>query len=129
MSNQTSSPVAQLDRLDSILLPYQQKWVSDKSAVKFYEKSRRIGITWAEALDNVLTAACSDGMDIWYIGYNKDMAKEYIDTCAEWAKKLSQAVSKVYNSELLEEDRKILSYSITFHSGFKIKSSSMQAVI
>ncbi len=64
MSNQTSSPVAQLDRLDSILLPYQQKWVSDKSAVKFYEKSRRIGITWAEALDNVLTAACSDGMDI-----------------------------------------------------------------
>ena len=162
MSNQNSSPVAQLDRLDSILLPYQQKWVSDKSAVKFYEKSRRIGITWAEALDNVLTAMTprgsvigmdkrsrtdrprsvsdrsihydqasepdnrmlSGGMNIWYIGYNKDMAKEYIDTCADWAKKLNQAVSKIYNSELLEEDKKILSYSITFHSGFKITALS-----
>lgn len=110
--------------IDSILLPYQKRWVRDKSAVKFYEKSRRIGVTWAEALDNVLTAASSQGMDIWYIGYNKDMAKEYIDTCAEWAKKLNQAVSKIYDNEIIDEDKKILSYSLNFHSGFKITALS-----
>ncbi len=149
---------AQSDKLDSILLPYQKRWVSDKSPVKFYEKSRRIGVTWAEALDNVLTAATSNGMDersrtdrprsvsdgsihcdqaserdnrmlsrgmdIWYIGYNKDMAREYIDTCADWAKKLNQAVSKIYDNEIIDEDKKILSYSITFHSGFKITALS-----
>ena len=145
-------------KIDSILLPYQKKWVQDKSAVKFYEKSRRIGITWAEALDNVLTAATSNsmdersrtdrprsvsdgriysdqasernnrtlsrGMDVWYIGYNKDMAKEYIDTCADWARRLNQAVSKIYDNEIINEDKKILSYSITFHSGYKITALS-----
>lgn len=111
-------------KIDSILLPYQKKWVADKSAVKFYEKSRRIGITWAEALDNVLTACSNKGMDVWYIGYNKDMAREYIDTCADWAKKLNQAVSNIYDNELVDEDKKILSYSITFHSGFKITALS-----
>lgn len=111
-------------RIDSILLPYQKKWVQDKSVVKFYEKSRRIGITWAEALDNVLTAASSKGMDVWYIGYNKDMAREYIDTCADWARRLNQAVSKIYDNEIIDEAKKILSYSITFHSGFKITALS-----
>lgn len=113
-----------MSNFDSILLPYQQKWIADKSPVKFYEKSRRIGITWAEALDNVLTAVSSKGMDIWYIGYNKDMAKEYIDTCADWAKRLNQAISKIYDNEIVDVDKKILSYSITFNSGFKITALS-----
>ncbi len=39
------------------LLPYQQRWIADKSPLKIGEKSRRIGLTWAEASDDVLTAA------------------------------------------------------------------------
>lgn len=111
-------------KIDSILLPYQKKWVSDTASVKFYEKSRRIGVTWAEALDNVLTACSNKGMDVWYIGYNKDMAREYIDTCADWAKKLNQTASNIYDNEIIDEDKKILSYSITFHSGYKITALS-----
>ena len=111
-------------KIDSVLLPYQSKWIADKSPVKFYEKSRRIGVTWAEALDNVLTAASNKGMDIWYIGYNKDMAKEYIETCADWARKFNQTVSNIYNNEIVDVDKKILSYSITFHSGYKITALS-----
>ena len=111
-------------KIDSVLLPYQSKWIADKSPVKFYEKSRRIGVTWAEALDNVLTAASNKGMDIWYIGYNKDMAKEYIETCADWARKFNQTVSNIYNNEIIDVDKKILSYSITFHSGYKITALS-----
>ncbi|HGC3603200.1 TPA: hypothetical protein ACIYHJ_005355, partial [Escherichia coli] len=42
-----------------VLLPYQQRWVADTSPLKVMEKSRRTGITWAEASDNVLTAASS----------------------------------------------------------------------
>ncbi len=40
-----------------VLMPYQQRWVADTSPLKVMEKSRRTGITWAEASDNVLTAA------------------------------------------------------------------------
>ena len=30
------------------LLPYQARWVRDKSGLKAIEKSRRIGISWTE---------------------------------------------------------------------------------
>ncbi|HDS2391829.1 TPA: hypothetical protein QIC81_004988, partial [Escherichia coli] len=59
-----------------VLLPYQQRWVADASPLKVIEKSRRTGITWAEASDNVLTAASSapaGGMNVYYIAYNQDM--------------------------------------------------------
>jgi len=42
-----------------VLLPYQQAWVADPSAVKICEKSRRVGLSWAEASDDALTAAAS----------------------------------------------------------------------
>lgn len=107
-----------------ILLPYQKKWVKDDTPVKFYEKSRRIGITWAEAAANVLEASAAKGMDIWYIGYNKDMAREYIDTCADWARKFNAVCGKIYSEEIIDEDKKILSYTLTFKSGYKITALS-----
>ena len=45
--------------LGDVLLPYQKKWLEDKAQVKVVEKSRRIGLTWAQALDDVLQAATS----------------------------------------------------------------------
>ncbi|BBI66829.1 hypothetical protein PKHYL_10200 [Psychrobacter sp. KH172YL61] len=41
----------------AVLLPYQQKWIADESQLKIAEKSRRIGLTWAEAADCALVAA------------------------------------------------------------------------
>ena len=72
-------------RAPDVFMPYQQRWVADDADVKVIEKGRRIGISWAEAADAVLTAAAgyyAGGMDVWYIGYNKDMAVEFIlDGC------------------------------------------------
>ena len=86
--------------LGDVLLPYQKKWLEDRAQVKVVEKSRRIGLTWAQALDDVLKAATSgrDGMDVLYISFNQDMTREYIDTCADWAKKL-QVVAGQINEE------------------------------
>ena len=36
-----------------VLLPYQQRWVLDESTVSVWEKSRRIGASYAEALKAV----------------------------------------------------------------------------
>ena len=67
-------------KLALIVLPYQQSWVPDDSRVKVYEKSWRIGVSWAEAGDDAPYAANAANQDVWYIGYNKDMARQFIDS-------------------------------------------------
>ncbi|MBF0340227.1 MAG: hypothetical protein HQL95_04610 [Magnetococcales bacterium] len=111
------------------LLPYQQCWVGDPARVKVCEKSRRIGLTWAEAADDVLIAATGKhdgGMDVWYIGYNKEMAKEYIRACADWSKGFQRAAGEIRETLFRDEDtnREILTYSIDFASGFRITALS-----
>lgn len=58
---------------EAVLLPYQRDWIADTSQVKVCEKSRRIGLSWAEAADAALTAASASGMDVLnkqtYYGY------------------------------------------------------------
>lgn len=107
-----------------ILLGYQSRWVQDKSRVKVAQKSRRVGLTWAEAGDNVLTAAAHNGQDVWYIGYNKEMAQEYINSCADWAAIYQSAASHIEEELLADEDKDILTYKITFASGKRITALS-----
>lgn len=113
--------------LGDVLLPYQKTWLGDKSPVKVVEKSRRIGLTWAQALDDVLKASTSgrDGMDVLYISFNQDMTREYIDTCAEWAKKLQILAGKV-NEDIFRDgdEREIKAFRIDFASGHKILALS-----
>jgi len=107
-------------------LPYQQRWVADESPVKIFEKSRRIGASWAEAGDDSLLAASEHGMDVWYIGYNKDMAREFIEDCADWSRHYKQAATAVEEFVFKEEneDREIAAFRITYASGFKIVALS-----
>lgn len=82
----------------AVLMPYQQRWVADTSPLKVIEKGRRTGITWAEAADNVLTAAASTeagGQNVYYVGYNQDMTLEYIEACAMWARAFDRLASEV----------------------------------
>ena len=113
--------------LGDVLLSYQKTWLGDKSPVKVMEKSRRIGLTWAQALDDVLKASTSgrDGMDVLYISFNQDMTREYIDTCAEWAKKLQIVAGKV-NEDIFRDgdEREIKAFRIDFASGHKILALS-----
>ncbi len=108
----------------SILLPYQRKWISDPAQVKVCEKSRRVGITWAEAADRALSAASRGGMDTWYIGYNKDMALEFVETAADWARRFNKAARAIEEIAMRDEARDILAYRIRFASGRKIVALS-----
>jgi Mu-like prophage FluMu protein gp28 len=118
-------------RIPAVFLPYQQDWVADKNKVKVYEKSRRIGISWAEAADATLTAAAAPnagGMNVWYIGYNKEMAIEFIRDVANWAKHFSQFAGEVEEGAEIfkdgDEDKSILTFSIKFASGFRVTALS-----
>ena len=116
--------------LPDVLLPYQQRAVSVIMAepVTAIEKSRRIGLTWAIAAASVLVSASArsaGGMDTLYLGYSLDMAREFIDTCAMWAKAFALAACEV--EECLFKDTKpdgssddILAYRIVFASGYEV---------
>src|SRR5258708_10153107 len=110
----------------SILLPYQRRWLADQAQVKVSEKSRRIGITWTEAADRALGAATTGraGIDGWYIGYNKDMALEFIEAAAGWARRFNRAAQAIEEIALEDERSSILSYRIRFASGHKIVALS-----
>ena len=116
------------NRTPAVLLPYQQKWCADTAPVKVCEKSRRIGLSWGEAADTALLAASQNGMDSWYIGYNKDMAQEFIRDCANWAKFYGLAAGEIEETEEIfkqgDEEKAILAFVIRFASGWRITALS-----
>lgn len=112
------------DRTPAVLLPYQQRWMADESQVKVCEKSRRIGLSWTEAADDTLLAAKASGMDAWYIGYNKEMAQEFIEDCAAWARFYQLAAEEIEEIVIEDEGRDIKSFRIRFASGWKITALS-----
>ena len=118
-----------------ILLPYQARWVADQAPVKVMEKSRRIGISWAEAADDALYASekgAGEKRNVWYIGYNKDMAQEFINDCANWAKAYNLAASELEEYDEIDEgefegvvqEKKIRAFRISFRSGWRITALS-----
>lgn len=110
-----------------LLLPYQQRWLADKSPLKVAEKSRRIGLTWAEAADCALTAAqtrADGGSNCYYTGYNREMALEFIQTVAAWARAFGHAASDIQETEEVFEaekaDQSIQAFNVWFASGFRV---------
>src|SRR3569832_383525 len=97
-----------------VLLPYQQAWVGDDAQLKIAEKSRRIGLTWAEASDDVLIAAGAGGSNCFYIGPTQDMALEYIEACSMWAKAFNQAAGEIEVGFFLVVVKDINFYKIDF---------------
>ena len=115
MSSSTTLPseaVAALpegSELPDVFLGYQKRLMKlmATASVAIVEKSRRIGITWSIAADAVLVAATTKsagGMDVFYIGFNLDMTKEFIDTSADWAKQFSYLASSVEEFMFQDQD-------------------------
>lgn len=122
--------LAMLPALD-VLLPYQKAAIRTRLlyTVTFIEKSRRTGLTWAFALDAVLVAAAEQkagGMDVWYIGYNLEMAREFIDVVGMWARLVGEAAIDqgewVFDDfdPVTKETRQIKAFRVAFASGFEV---------
>jgi len=119
-----------------ILMEHQVDWLRIQAQIKLCEKGRRTGITFAEALDSVITAASrksAGGMDVFYIGDTKEKGLEFIGYCAKFSRVIAEAqasgVSEI--EEFLFEDqdesgntRQINAYRIRYASGFKIVALS-----
>lgn len=121
-------PALQFDP-NQIFLGYQREYLSlcETAEVIVVEKSRRVGMSWADASDSVLVSAASKeagGMDCFYIGYNKDMAREYIEAAADWTKQFKAITAQIEEEIIQDEDRDITVFRIRYASGFKIEALS-----
>lgn len=121
-----------------LLLPYQARidQLLASTALAVIEKSRRIGFTWGIAATAVLRAATkktAGGSNVFYISYEKEMTREFIDTCSAWSRLFAAGAAEV--GETLFEDQhispsgdlvteKILAFRITFASGHNIVALS-----
>lgn len=123
------SQVAQFNPAE-VLLGYQKRWIADESPLKIAEKSRRTGLTWAEAADAVLCASTrrdNGGCNHFYVGSNKEMAREFIEAAAMWARVFNKAGSEIQEEVFDDggkEGKEILTFVIHFASGFKIQALS-----
>lgn len=87
------------------LLPYQQAWVKDDADVKVWEKSRRIGATYAQAYEDVRDALEKD-WKVWFSSADESAAEEYIDYCAHWATVFDAAFEEM-GETLIDEDKDV----------------------
>lgn len=123
-------PNTAMKAIPAVLMDYQSNWVADKSPLKVIEKSRRTGLTWAEASDDVLTAASNrvaGGQNVYYIAYNQDMTIEYIQACSMWARVFNHAATEIEEGfwDGDEDDKHIKTFTIRFPaSGFRIVALS-----
>ncbi len=102
------------------LLPYQSRWVGDLAGLKVIEKSRRIGISWAEAYDAVMHAGGSPGGNVYYQAYNQEMTRGFIGDCAGWAKGLQIGADAVGETLVEDGDRSVQAFRIAMASGREI---------
>jgi phage FluMu gp28-like protein len=109
-----------------LLLPYQQHAVArlmSGVSLLVIEKSRRIGLTWGLAAHAVLKAAATSaagGMNVWYMGYDQEMAREFIDACAMWARALGIAAEAADEEVLSDPEGDVQAFRLRCASGFKI---------
>lgn len=116
------------DEVPKLFLPYQRKWLADTSSVKLHTKSRRIGISWTEAADRVLCGAQTNGHNSFYISYEKDMTRQFIEDAADWSKAFQFACSEIEEDVEIfrdgDEDKSVQVFRIYFNSGYKIEALS-----
>lgn len=103
------------------LLPYQTRWVQDKSGLKVCEKSRRIGLSWTESYDSVLHAGGERGGNVYYQSYAHDMTRGFINDAADWARLLNFGAEAVGETLVdLGEGDKLPAFRLPMANGREI---------
>ncbi len=121
---------------EGVLMRHQAQWLSIKASLKVCPKGRRTGITFAQALDDTITAGSrksAGGDNVFYIGDTKEKGLEFIGYCAKFARVIAEAQGQGVSDieEFLFEDqddrgdtKHISAYRIRFASGFQIVALS-----
>lgn len=108
---------------NNYFLPYQQRWLDDKSKIKIWEKSRRIGATYVQSYEDVRDCIKKSVPAVWFSSADESAAKEYIDYCEQWVK-LFHASAKRIGEVVIDNEKDIKALVIEFSNGTKIHALS-----
>ena len=128
MTEQVPTVADAASDLPPVFLPYQQRlWRAvDSSGVVVVEKSRRTGYSWALAAiaaERASIVRTDGGSDVLYMGYEKDMTREFIGYVADWAKAMQLAASEVEEFVFRNPDKPdqdVGAFRIRFSSGAEV---------
>ena len=102
-------------------LPYQQAWIDDKSPLKIMEKSRQIGITYADAFDSVRKASDKNrAADVWVSSRDEPTARLYLQHCKRWAQALNIGAQYLGQQIVSNEKKDLTAEVLRFNTGFCI---------
>jgi phage FluMu gp28-like protein len=111
---------------DAFLLPYQAAWVQDRSLMKIMEKSRRIGISYASAYEDVRRHSLKENrLQTWVSSRDELTARQYVRDCMAFAKVLHAAAEDVGEKVLTDDQgRSHTVHVIQFANGQPLHSLS-----
>jgi phage FluMu gp28-like protein len=105
-------------------LPYQYDWITEESPLKIIEKSRQIGMTYADAYHSVRVASRHGARyDVYISSRDRFQAKLYIEDCKNWAEILEILILDL-GEIIFDEQHQASAYVLQFASGRRIYSLS-----
>jgi phage FluMu gp28-like protein len=108
---------------DTLLLPYQSKWVKDQSRLKIAEKSRQIGWTWSTAYGLIARKSLKDARnDAWISSRDDIQARLFLEDCKNFAAVLNLG-AKALGEQLIDDGRNT-AYVLGFANGLRLNSMS-----
>lgn len=109
---------------DTLFLPYQQKWIKDRSRLKLCEKSRQIGFTWTSAYDlDREQGKATTRLDSWVSSRDDIQARLFLEDCKKFVEILNVACGDI-GVEIISPTDNITSYTLPFANGTRIHSMS-----
>jgi len=106
-----------------VLLPWQEAWRRDDSPRKLWEKSRRVGATYAEANDVVYPRLADRvAWDYWFSSADESAAWEFADYCRFWQETAGKVAARVDREEIEDEKarRVATAFVVRFPNGSKV---------
>ena len=108
---------------NTLLLPYQAKWVKDRSRLKIAEKSRQIGWTWASAYGIVRRKSLKDAkLDAWISSRDDIQARLFLEDCKSFAGLINFAAKDL--GEQVIDDKGNTAYVLSLANGLRLHSMS-----
>lgn len=109
---------------EAIFLPFQSRWIMDRSRLKLMEKSRQIGISWSTAFASAERTAAQDARhDEWVSSRDDIQARLFIEDCKLFAGIMNMA-AKDLGEVVIDAEKKLSAYVLEFASGKRIHSMS-----
>jgi len=105
-------------------LPYQKAWIRSHAPLKLMQKSRQIGISYADAYHSVSLVSTKDArLDVYISSRDRFQARLYIEDCKHWAEVLHLVILDL-GEILLDPDYNSSAFVIQFANGRRIYSLS-----